>query len=81
MLLDLPRLQHFLGLNFEFLRPLLVPFLLLLVELDHLVFKLSLSLYIMVALLLLREYQSLLLVDLLAQLPLKLGNLFVMLPL
>ncbi len=65
MLLDLTRLQHFLGLSLEFLGLLLVSLLLLLIELDHLVFKLSLCLYFMVAFLLLREYQSLLLIDLL----------------
>lgn len=79
MLLDLTRLQHFLGLSLEVLGLLLVPLLLFLVVLDHLVFVLSLCLYFMVALLLLREYQSLLLLDLLVQLPLKLGYLFVML--
>ena len=80
MLLDLSRLQHFLGLPLEVLGLLLVPLLLLLVVLDHLVFELSLCLYLMVvALLLLRDYQSLLLLDLLVQLPLKLGYLLVML--
>jgi hypothetical protein len=73
-------LQHFLGLPLEILGLLLVPLLLLLVILDHLVFELSLSLYLLVvALLLLRFNQSPLLLDLPVQLPLKLGYLLVML--
>ena len=80
MLLDLSRLQHFLGLHLEVLGLLLVPLLLLLVVLDHLVFELSLSLYLLVvAVLSLRFNQSPLLLALPVQLPLQLGYLLVML--
>lgn len=65
LLLDLSRLQHFLGLPLEFLGLLLIPLLLPLIVLDHLVLELSLGLHLLVAALLpLTRHQGLLLSDL-----------------
>ena len=73
LLLDLSRLQHFLGLPLEFFSLLLIPLLLPLVELDHLVLELGLRLHLLVAPLL--PLTGLLLSDLPVQLPLQLGYL------